>query len=91
MQSKNNEKVAALLFALRRKALTILPNIAMDTQKGYTAAVSALVTRFGSHHLKHFYTYQLKALNQHQSETLQQHGIDTERLVRLAYPDAIEN
>lgn len=49
-------KKTALTLALRREALTILPDIPMGQQKDYTAVVAALETRFGSYHLKHVST-----------------------------------
>ncbi|XP_067618021.1 uncharacterized protein [Eurosta solidaginis] len=82
------DKVAALLVALKGPAAEILQTIPEGERNNYEALMAAVERRYGSEHRKQIYQIELQNRHQRANETLQEFASDVERLDHLANADA---
>lgn len=84
----NEEKVMALVVALRGPALDLLRTLPEAEKGDYQKLTAALELHFGEQHLQQLFRTQLKTRKQKVGETLQDFEADVRKLMHLAYPTA---
>ena len=62
-----------------------------DSQNIYAELIKVLELPYGDKHLQDVYCTQLKARRQHSGERLQEFEASIDRLIRLAYLEALED
>ncbi|KAJ8957234.1 hypothetical protein NQ318_007798 [Aromia moschata] len=84
------EMATSLVIFLKGQALEILQSIPEEQQNDYDRIVEALEMRDGHKYLRQVYQSQIKSRQQRSNESLQEYEADIERLVHLAYPQALK-
>ncbi|KAJ8962236.1 hypothetical protein NQ318_018208 [Aromia moschata] len=84
----SQEMATSLVISLRGQALEILQSIPEEQQND--RIIGALEIRYGHKYLRQVYQSQIKSRQQRSNESLQEYEADIERLIHLAYPQALK-
>lgn len=81
------DKLAALIVALKGPAVVVLQNIEKADRANYDAIISGLEKYYGGEHWRRMHQMKLVSRIQSDTETLQEYANDIERLTLLAHSD----